>query len=399
MHNHREGMRQDLQDRVIRGTFSSQLDSNSEYKYESACWGITQFLCTGPEVQKGFEKLFTRYASLSLETKESFLEAVYAVSPNEHGKEIRTILASERDPKLFSICAAYLFRLDRSVSNANFLKIKMVETFPGYDTLRILKALEDYINFCHQQTGSRTPSLTLLFSHQQYLGTKVIYSFQRWNRSFPGIAIVQNADGHFVRDSSGRLLLFEQLARSGSDLPYFITNGSTPQGVYSLQGTDISHDHLIGPTPNIQMILPFEDSWGKYFHKPVQTVPDSMAMYLQLWPHEWRAYGPIMEAWNAGSIGRNAIIAHGTTIDPEYYRNRPFYPLTPTLGCLCAKEIWNAADGHLLVSDQFGLVAALQQGAGGKGYLYVINLDDQQKPVTKSEIEGIVDGYEKSFAK
>jgi hypothetical protein len=27
-------------------------------------------------------------------------------------------------------------------------------------------------------------------------------------------------------------MVFQQLARSGSDLPYFITNGSTPQGIF-----------------------------------------------------------------------------------------------------------------------------------------------------------------------
>ena len=65
----------------------------------------------------------------------------------------------------------------------------------------------------------------------------MIYSFQRWNRDYPGMAIIQNGDGSFARDSLGNLLIFQQLARSASDLPYFITSGSTPQGIFSVQGT------------------------------------------------------------------------------------------------------------------------------------------------------------------
>jgi hypothetical protein len=207
---------------------------------------------------------------------------------------------------------------------------------------------------------------------------------------------VQNADGNFVKDANGRLLIFQQLARSGSDLPYFITNGSTPQGIYSIQGTEISHNNFIGPTPNIQLIIPFEDKWEKYFHEDEWNITnDSLQMYLQLLPASWRNYPPIMEAWNAGKIGRTEIIAHGTTIDPEYFKDKPYYPLTPTEGCLCAKELWNITTGHLLMSEQFNLVSAFQSTTGNKGLLYVINLDNQQKPVTREEVEQLVRRFKK----
>ena len=87
----------------------------------------------------------------------------------------------------------------------------------------------------------------------------------------------------------------------------------------------------------------------------------------------------MMEAWFAGKIGRTEIIAHGTAIDPEYFKNQPFYPLTPTMGCLCAKELWNNSTGHLLYSDQFDLGNTFQSTPGRTGWLYVINLDDQQR--------------------
>ena len=209
------------------------------------------------------------------------------------------------------------------------------------------------------------------------------------------MAIVQKADGSFVKDGNGRLLIFQQLARSASDLPFFITNGSTPQGIYSLQGTAVANNNYIGPTPNLQMVMPFEDKWDKYFQQPLAPSQDSLLLYKQLFPPLWRNYMPMMESWYAGKIGRSEIIAHGSTIDPEYYKDKPFYPLTPTMGCLCAKELWNVTTGHLLISEQYNLVSAYGSTPGTKGFLFVINVDDQQKAVTWEEVEEWVKRFER----
>jgi hypothetical protein len=141
--------------------------------------------------------------------------------------------------------------------------------------------------------------------------------------------------------------------------------------------------------------MPFEDKWEKYFNAIPGWSGDSLQSYEQLLPESWRSYQPMMEAWFAGKIGRTEIIAHGTTIDPDYFRDKPYYPLTPTLGCLCAKELWNPTSGHLLLSEQFRLVSTFTSSPGNKGYLYVINVDDQQKKLTRQEVEHWVNAFEK----
>jgi hypothetical protein len=396
LYQKRTELEKDLRERIIAKTFSTPLDSNTEYKYETACEAISQFQFANADVELGFANLFDRYDSLEYETKKSFLEAVYAVQPKKYFTDIQKVLDKETNPKLFAMCASYLFRCDSSINNSNNLKINLVEKFPGYDTINILQELVNYLSYHYQQVHHSTPDIVQLFKHQKTTGQKIIYSFQRWNRDYPGIAIVQNTNGSFVKDATGRLLIFQQLARSGSDLPYFITNGSTPQGIYSIQGTEISHNNFIGPTPNIQLIIPFEDKWEKYFHEDEwNTAYDSLQMYLQLLPANWRNYLPMMEAWNAGKIGRTEIIAHGTTIDPEYFKDKPYYPLTPTEGCLCAKELWNNTTGHLLMSEQFNLVSAFQSTTGNKGLLYVINVDDQQDAVTREQVEQWVKKFER----
>jgi hypothetical protein len=390
----RVSLEKDLRERVIAKNFSLVLDSNTEYKFATACDAVSQFLFMNDDVKIGFNKLFSYYDSLEPYAKKSFLEAVYASYPTRYKKQMEILLSKETDPKLFSLCAVYLFRNDSSVNNANFLKIKMVEKFPGYDSLAILSELQKYLSNQPKQVHTKPPNITELFRYQKSLGLKTIYSFQRYNRDYPGLAIVQTANGNFVKDGNGRLLVFEQLARASSNLPYFVPNGNTPQGIYSIQGTAISRTHFIGPTPNLQLLMPFENKWEKYFKTGWANGQDSLLLYKNLLPAEWRNYEPMMEAWNAGNIGRSFIIAHGTTIDPEYYRGKPFYPLTPSQGCLTAKELWNVTTGKLLVSEQFNLVSAFQSANGKNGYLFVINLDNQQKAVSRNEMEALVKRFE-----
>lgn len=388
----------ELRQRVIANTFAMEPDSDNEYRFESACNAISQYQIKDDTIKAGLQKLFSIEQQLEYDTRRALLEAVYAVYPDEFLSEVHTSLSNAVFPKLFAMGAAYLYRNDSSINNGNLLKISMVEQFPGYDTIPILTELEKYINFHSQQLKSSTPDLAALFRHNRNARRKVIYSLQRWNRNYPGVAIVQYADGRFARHPDGRLMIFEQLARSASDLPYFITNGSTPQGVYSINGTAISKNQLIGPTPNFQLTMPFESRWQQYFQQPDSIPWDStrnvQLMYHQLFPEQWAEYPPIQQAFYAGKIGRTEIIAHGTTINPEYFSNQPYYPLTPTMGCLCAKELWNATNGRLLISEQLNLISTFSATPGSKGYLFVINLDNQEKAITRADIDAVVRRFE-----
>lgn len=389
----------ELRQRVVANTFALEPDSDNEYRFESACNAISQYQLRNDTIKAGLRKLFSLYQQLEYDTRRALLEAVYAVYPDEFLTEVNASLSNAVFPKLFAMGAAYLYRQDSSINNGNILKIAMVEQFPGYDTIPILTELEKHINLHSKEIKAPTPDLASLFRHNRNAKRKVIYSLQRWDRNYPGLALVQYADGRFARHPDGRLMIFEQLARSASDLPYFITNGSTPQGVYSINGIAVSKNQLIGPTPNFQLTMPFEGRWQQYFQLQPDTIPwDSSRnveqLYQQLLPPQWSQYLPMQQAFYAGRIGRTEIIAHGTTINPEYFKDQPYYPMTPTMGCLCAKELWNISNGRLLISEQYNLVSTFSATPGSKGYLFVINLNNQPKPVTRADIEGIVRRYE-----
>ncbi len=394
LHDKRVAFDKYMRERTINETFSLQLDSNSEDRYESACWIISQFAIQSPEIENGFAKLFAQYDSLLTSTKRAFLEAVYGVYPTLYEDQIKNIVSKETIPKLFAMEELYLLRNNASPGNIKLLQKQLQQQFRGFDTITVLSELKKYLANHNNFIQHSTPDIPQLFQNQKTFSQKIIYSFQRWNRDYPGLAIIQNEDGSFVKDSSGKLLVFEQLARSASNLPYFITNGNTPQGIFSIQGTEIAHNHIIGPTPNIQLVMPFEAD-SIYWHTPYDSAKDALTNYINLLPESWRNWEPVREAFYAGKAGRTEIIAHGTTVDPDYFKGKTYYPISPTLGCLCGKEIWNIFTGKLVLSDQFNLIHNFLSTPGDKGYLFVINLDNQQKAVSREELEQLVKQAEK----
>jgi hypothetical protein len=219
----------------------------------------------------------------------------------------------------------------------------------------------------------------------------VIYSLQRKNRDYAGLVVIRKPDGGFVRNEDGSIFHVPQLARSITNYPFYITNGNTPQGILRWSGFAVSRVGQIGPTPNLQMWLPYEAKPAVYFGNDTisENTPWNKNMYTVLLPDSWKNYDDIYESFYAGSLGRSAIIMHGTTIDPEYYKGQPFYPQTPSLGCLCSYEEWND-DGIRVKSDQQEIVDALDLTGTDSGYVVVVELNDAGKPVSIDEIAPII---------
>jgi hypothetical protein len=389
----RQKLKAGLYDRTIRQSFSLTPDSSTEYRYQSAFWAIAQFMVIDSMVLEGFRKTIIAYPKLENETRRSFLEALYTLNLKNFQGDVAQILQMEKNPKIFSMAGLFLYR-----NNPGYkfrILHTMEESFPTYSTNTILVALKNYLDNNKEQIQKSIPDLKILFAAQKKKGMKSIYSFQRWNRDYPGLAIIQEADGTFARDNDGKLIVIRQLARAGSNLPFFITNGNTPQGIFSIRGIDTSHNNFIGPTPNIQLVMPFESHWRVFFQQPADST-NPLLSYTQLLPENWQSYSPMQEAFIAGKAGRTEIIAHGTTIDPAYFIDQPYFPISPTLGCLCAREIWNPLTGKLGESEQLKLINTFLRSPGDKGYLFVINLDNQQKSVSPAEIEKIIDSFEKT---
>ena len=370
-----------LKKQIVEENLSFTLNKENEEKWLEAFWGARFGLLKNDLVRSSITSALMYFENASLEFQRSLLETIYTLYPLELEAEIMQIAKETVNPKIFAMVLNYLYRGQFiSLDDASYL---LKSKFNNWEENPIVFTLHSSLT---KKDEEAKPPLVDLLSAPFEKNKIVIFSFQRKNRDYTGLAIVRNSDGTFARDNFGNIFYIPQLARSLSNLPGYITNGNTPQGILSLQGIDTSKNIFIGTTPNIQTILPYETDSYKYFHTGYDSTKKwDKYLYNNLLPHSWKNYDPIYEAYYAGKAGRTEIIAHGTTVNPEYYSGKPYYPNTPTLGCLCAKEIWDD-EGNRVLSDQYALVQTYRAAGNLNGFLVVVEIDNKNKPITIDEI-------------
>ncbi len=359
------------------------LNPSTEEKWQDVFWSMELINFKTPWVNNRIHYAFDSVESRSYDFKRSLLELAFTNYPNEFTKEITDLITQTSEPKIFAMCAEYLLqnRNNQSISLIKNLLSKKFETDAGNAIIYSLKK-----RLLSEKIEPATKLLTDLFSRNFFANNVVVYSLQRKNRNYPGIVLVRNKEGIFIRDSAG-IFNVPQLARSITNLPGYLTNGNTPQGIFRMDGFAVSAGSFIGPTTNVQLTMPVETSL-QHFMKD-STITDSVwteDWYKTLLPQSLKNYSPLYGTFYSGKAGRTEIIAHGTTIDPEYYKGRSYYPHTPSQGCLCTKELWSSANGKRIYSDQLKLVNAIKQAGGADGYVVVIELEDKQQPVTLNEV-------------
>jgi hypothetical protein len=313
--------------------------------------------------------------------QKAILQLAYSLYSKDFVPQVVSLVRQTNNSKLFAMCSEYLF-LNNKKENYKRELLKRMEDIGRQDAEAAASPFFSVIHDKLSTTVTAHPPLNDLATNSFLPNEMVIYSFQRKNRNYPGLVLVRGKDGKFIQDAPGKYFSVPQLARSGTNMPGYLTNGNTPQGIFKVFGFAVSQGSFIGPTTNIQMVLPYEHS-SDISDSVTQSLGDN---YRPLLPTAWKSYSPFYEAYYAGKAGRTEIIAHGTTVNPAYYIKQPYYPLTPTQGCLCTKEIWSAVDGKRMQSDQQKLVNAVTRAGGANGYCIVVEIDDQQKPVTIKDI-------------
>jgi hypothetical protein len=365
----------------INNNLSLTLTDSTEENWQAAFYALELIQYRSPWVDGRIRLAFDSVKERSIPFQRAFLELIYANYQKEFIPRILAFANKTYNTKLFAMCVEYITADNKLALYRNlFLKrIREIELMTNADNqdpfLKIIK---------HKLSGSteKMPPVSDFLKNSFLNNEVVLFSFQRKNRNFPGLVMVRGKDGSFIKDESGNYFSVPQLARSNSNMAGYLTNGNTPQGIFRMIGFGISKSSFIGPTTNIQMVMPYEHS---------EDVPDSVTQnfgldYSHLLPRSWKNYFPIYETYYAGLAGRTEVIAHGTTVNPEYYKNRPYYPLTPTQGCLCTKEIWSTVVGRRLESDQQKLINAVKAAGGANGYYIVIEINELQKAVSIGDI-------------
>ncbi len=376
----------------IKKAFALPIVDSTLLYYETAFWNMMVIekapVAYLPKLKNALLN-FTKYDNAF---QNSLLEVIYSQYPKELEKEIAVLICDTSiTPKQFAVCGEYLIKYKTSNKNLveNILK-KRQGNFtvqePNYYYFGIYSKKNNYT------IEDKKTVLQSILKNEFLSKNNLIISLQNKNRNYPGIVL--------IRDSLGKILLLNdtifytnQLARSVTNLPYYISNGNTPQGIFRINGFGFSKNTQIGPTENFQLCMPNECKVNDFYNYKVTDSMWSGYLDYAFLPQQFQRnlkYGFLYESIFAGKLGRNEIISHGTTINNEYYKGKSYYGFTPTAGCLQAKEVWDYNTGKLIFSDQQKLIDAYKSIGANKGYLIVLDIIDANRSVNINDFKAFL---------
>jgi hypothetical protein len=375
-----------LQQKITQ-TIALPLNAQNEAAWLEAFWAMELMQVKNKAIEDAlFKQVLAHYDQLSLEAQRQSLETIYALYPREFEQAIAQLLPQEKHPKLFAMMVHYLRRNHQGKALQKQANAYLLQNLAQYADHPIVYCLKKDLEQSRSARLAQRPPLHDLLQHPFPGNPWVFFSFQRLNRDYPGQTLIREPNGQFVRDSAGQLFHIPHLARAVSNFPGYITNGNTPQGILSILEITTTDNQFIGPNEMLNMVLPYEVPLLRFNHES-SFAANEEAAYRAMLPASWQNYFPIWEAYYAGKAGRTEIFAHGTTINPQFYSGAAYYPNTPSLGCLTASEVWNPQNGQLESSDQLQLIQTMKRLGISHGYFIVVETDDQDKAVSKAEVE------------
>ena len=366
----------------IKNVFSKELNSNSESEWRSLFREVGLIYYKNEDVFQAVQKAVSYSPSSSIIFNRSLVETILILYPNDFQEFINKIQGTTDDPTLFAYTIHYKLQQNDSLNVREIFSAELKKRFPNWENFSQLK----FLNYYLINSETKTPNLEELFSHPFIKGKTIIYSLQRKSRSFTGLTIIKKPDGTFVKGENDSIFYVKQLALSVSGLPGYLSQGNTPQGIFSIVGFYVSPTPSIGPTASVITRIPYEVSTELFYHGLIKNAKWKMKDYKNLLPKSWNDYFPIYESFYAGKIGRRKIVMHGSVDDLSFYKDEPYYPLTPSKGCLTTKEIWSEVTGKNIESDQTKLMNAFFSTGELEGFLVVIDIDDEESDVAIEEI-------------
>lgn len=368
----------------IQESLSKEPDTEN---WPGALWAVMLVQDRRPLVRQAVEKGLGQLADLPERLHRPLLQAASALYPGEFTREIAAALPKLGEPRAFTAAAAYLLAEDATAPNRAHIRTVMEATFPERSQTdpRLVHLMAELDTPPAEAVAARPPLVDLL-KHEYAPGRPVLFSFQRVDRRQPGLAVIRGTGGRFLRHEDGTLFAVSHLAHAKTNLPATVTYGNSPEGVYTIVGTGEAGNQFIGPTPYLGSRVPGEASVADFRHVTGDGREWSLDVYTEMLPESWRGYAPFREAYYAGMAGRGEMICHGTTIEPGFFEGRPYYPLTPSAGCLVTREVWSPRTGRLVQSDQYALLKAWLSTGTDRGHLVVVELDNAPRPVTLDEV-------------
>ncbi|PWJ43811.1 hypothetical protein [Sediminitomix flava] len=343
--------------------FDSLRYSYNAEKFSGAMWGIYAFHQKNEKSAQIIRTAINEYESLSYWDRYQLLLCIKGVYPTEFLAEIAPLLAIEKGEK-------------HRVLLLNILQKE--EQYQNY----LSKDTSLYYQYFQSQSEKRQSSFSFqdldrLLEIPALKGKKNIIMCLDKNREKVGKAYIQKKDGEFLSEGND-VKTYSYLGRSATNAPSVLTNGNTPTGLMKILGTDKSDNVFIGPSPTLISAVPYE-SGVENFVPNSHSKEWSEEVYASLLGDEFKHEASLYESYWAGKCGRSEMIIHGSTINPSFFKGKDFYPLTPSLGCMTAKELWDDQTGEVQESTQLELINDFNKQEGELGYVLILNIEGYEE--------------------
>ena len=290
---------------ALQATLAVPLDPLTDTALPGALEAVALFNLNPNLARQHLLAAIPTLAEKSTDYQRQILTGAHTLYWMDAAPVIVQLLPKITTPKEFAIGAYTVLRAADTAPTRAQLRAQLLASFPQWEAEPRLIALERRLRAEPLQDLAARPPLRDLLGAPIRPGFPVVFSFQRKNRENPGLAMVRGADGRFVRNADGSLFHVAQLAMAKSRLPGTITNGNTPQGLFSIQGTVTATNPWIGPTPALESKVPKEASVEAFEHADASTpaVEWDESRYWSFFPASWQHYAPVREAWLAGLAG------------------------------------------------------------------------------------------------
>jgi len=210
-----------LQRNIVQNTITKNLsfplNEDTEEYWMDAFGGMELLQYKSPWADARIFIAFDSVEKRSSGFQRALLELVYTNYPAQFSKQVLSLLTGTTNAKVFAMCAEYLLVNNKALLTAinpdskKHLLIKNEKDEAIVEQL--LSRLQDHFPVVKNNFVGKIFGAGFISNHT------ILYSFQRKNRNYPGLAMIKDSTGKFVKDEYGGVFSIPQLARSISNLP------------------------------------------------------------------------------------------------------------------------------------------------------------------------------------
>ncbi|MEY2977367.1 MAG: hypothetical protein RLZZ435_1506 [Cyanobacteriota bacterium] len=377
-----------------------------EAHWRRTLWATALREPDSPELVTAFETILPLSFVTSLnETESRILEMTLQVSYQYYGRSetwrerltplFQDMVTWSPHPRWVAMALSALsetspdLSVDRRQAWIDLAESRLPEFKIGDATDRLLLEL----TLRHLRESSQPlPPLEDWVQWQIAAGEPQLFVFCEPERSQLCYTLLQDGQGRWLPDRQNPKQPWSVplSGRSLHGLPWYLSRGETPQGVYRIEGfipqPDTDFFYAYGFFPLVNLYVPHEAGVDHFRPQNPGTIT-TLRDYQTLLPPRWRSRLGIQESYWAGQLGRGLFRIHGTGEAPDFFVNNDRFPdlagWNPAIGCLSALEQYDD-QGNLLRADMPAILEALQwaQSSPGPtrnsvtGYVIVLNVED-----------------------